>query len=852
MNANQTKKTKQVFQNLLPRQIHYENIWTLNNEVTMAKKKPKAQKQQPRIVDHVESDDDEEIDEDEAFNSEDERRYGSFFEKKNVSGDKEDDDGSEDEDSDGIASDDSDDDGDGGQYMLDLLSKLDSNATMTTTVDPNALASHLTESEYSSSVVKQKSGLTMDALMNGLQDTYGFGKMQSTMDQLLKGKTTSAPVARVVSDRAQRKAQYEESTEQVSRWIEAVQENRQAETLDFRPKGLNVLTKHALVDKFRPTTDFEKELAEALAQAGQQDEATMLKAEQQMMDDLGNNEISLEDYKQRRGELAKLRALMFYHEQKRHHMNKIKSKKYRRIRKKQRERVKDGELAADLQDDPALQQELDEKEELDRMRERASLAHKNTSKWAKRILKRGKHVDQATRQALSAQLQRGEDLRSKMNGIGDNEDDDDDNEDLVETARKVLQNTEDGSNHVQHNAGLFALSFMQKGVEKQRQRAKEEARALLQELEANERDMGNDDNDQDEEEQRPKKKKKATSEADLKHILGDGKLVASSLEFGNSNSIAVSGGIDIDLGDTTVRSKDNSTEQSPSNEHTGTFEVTMDTNDGDKLLSKATDEDRVNAAKMNASSSTSANDVDVDESNPWLVATKDATMIGSDVEKTKKRKTSGVNSKGVVDVEGAVDLFTDNPIKEAISEPTLQAACTSNTIASLTQEELVRRAFAAPTDTEVEEEFAKEKAEAMDHDDPTRKKKDKPKTSNGWGSWAGQGAPAPRPPRKLPKKLQAPEAKLPERKRADEKKPLVIINEKRIKKTAGNFQIANIPYPYTSREEYERAMTGAVGKEWNVTSAVKNMTRPDVITRAGKMIQPISKRAKAQRPAAKF
>jgi U3 small nucleolar RNA-associated protein 14 len=47
-------------------------------------------------------------------------------------------------------------------------------------------------------------------------------------------------------------------------------------------------------------------------------------------------------------------------------------------------------------------------------------------------------------------------------------------------------------------------------------------------------------------------------------------------------------------------------------------------------------------------------------------------------------------------------------------------------------------------------------------------------------------------------------------------------------------------------------MTGAVGKEWNVTSAVKNMTRPDVITRAGKMIQPISKRAKAQRPAAKF
>ena len=123
---------------------------------------------------------------------------------------------------------------------------------------------------------------------------------------------------------------------------------------------------------------------------------------------------------------------------------------------------------------------------------------------------------------------------------------------------------------------------------------------------------------------------------------------------------------------------------------------------------------------------------------------------------------------------------------------------------------------------------------------------------SGWGSWAGQGAPAPKPPRKLPKKMQAPEKKLPKRKRADDKKPLVILNEKRIKKTSGSFQIANIPYPYTSREEYERAMSGGVGKEWNVTSAVKNMTRPEIITRAGKVIQPISKRVKAPRPAAKF
>lgn len=821
----------------------------------MAKKKQSSKQRQPCIVEHVDSDDDEEIDEDEAFNSEDERRYGSFFVNKNSSAknDQDDDtDETDDDSSDGIADDDDDDEeGDGGQYMLDLLNKLDSSSETTRAADNNILAAHLAESEYSSSVVKQDSALTMDALMNDLHDTQGFGKLQSTMNLLSKGKTTSTPVAKVVSDRAQRKVHYEESTEQVTQWIQAVQENRQAETLDFRPKGMNVLTKHALVDKFKPTTDFEKELAAALAEAGQHDEATMLKAEQKMMDDLGNNEITLEAYKQRRGEMAKLRALMFYHEQKRHHMNKIKSKKYRRIRKKQRERIKDGELAVDLEDDPTLQQELDEKEEIERMRERASLAHKNTSKWAKRILKRGKHVDQDTRRALSAQLKRGDDLRSKMNGTSVVDEDDDDNEDLMETARKVLQDIEGKSDAFQQNNGLFALSFMQKGIEKQRQRAQEEARALLQELQANE--QGDGDVQNDFKQPLRKKIKKASTSTELQQVIGDGKLVANSLEFGHSNSISISGGIEIDLDVDRIGKSVATKLKSLAGEQTNTFEVTMDVEDGKNLLSKATNDHRKNALKSNTLSATfGSNEMEENESNPWLAATLDASETRNDAGKSKKRKTAGVSRKGVVNVDGAADLIAELPQKGNIKRPSLEVTATSSNISSLTQEELVRRAFATPTDREVEDEFAKEKAEVIERDDPTRKATDEPKITNGWGSWAGQGAPAPKPPRKLPKRLQAPEKKLPKRKRADEKKPLVILNERRIKKTSGSFQIANIPYPYTSREEYERAMSGGVGKEWNVTSAVKNLTRPEIITRAGKVIQPISKRVKAPRPAAKF
>jgi U3 small nucleolar RNA-associated protein 14 len=104
---------------------------------------------------------------------------------------------------------------------------------------------------------------------------------------------------------------------------------------------------------------------------------------------------------------------------------------------------------------------------------------------------------------------------------------------------------------------------------------------------------------------------------------------------------------------------------------------------------------------------------------------------------------------------------------------------------------------------------------------------------------------------KLPKKLAAPEKKIKRRKRQDNGNKNVIINAKRVKKTA-KFQLENIPHPFSSREQYERAMGGAIGKEWNVTSSVKNMTRAEVITRAGKMIKPISKKGKMKRAPAKF
>jgi U3 small nucleolar RNA-associated protein 14 len=818
-----------------------------------------------RLVENVSDSEDEEIDEDEAFNSEDERKYGSFFAGKKKADEDDSDEESDSESDDSIASDEEeeeeDEKGDGGQYMLELLNQLDSKPSTACTND-GALAVHVPESEFAASVVRG-TNLTLDSLMEGLEDTKGFRDMQKTLTKVASGKSTSVPLARVVSDRAQRKVHYEEQSQQVSQWMEAVQENRQAESLDFRHKERMDLTKEDLVEKFVPTTDFEKELYAALQQAGQEDEEAILKREEQMMqdDDLGSNKLSMEEYKKRRAQMAKMRALMFYHEQKRHHINKIKSKKYRRIRKKQRERQKEAEVAAQVDDDTDLEKDLEEKEEIERMKERMTLAHKNTSKWAKRVLKRGKNIDVDTRRALSAQLKRGDDLRKKMNAGRDNdEDEDDENEDLVDTARKVLADTEEDHIPIK-NQGLFKLSFMQKGIEAQRERAKAEARQLLRELEANRDEQEGSEEEFGDESRNVSKstKKKVATVAQMKEVLTEGKLVATSLEFGNSNSITVSGGIDIDLSEPGDGSSggpyaDLIEISARTSEHTSTLKVIDNSDDIVFKTDRSKGIKKGHSSKRPAPVREATRSTPTEDANPWLAqGTTGADPVANDAKpKRKKRKTK---SNGVLDVNGAVALLGDQEHddgKQKGSDSVDDEIPSNKPIASLTQEELVRHAFAsAPADAE--EDFAKEKATVAERDDPTRKPKEQSsKTVSGWGSWTGDGAAPPKPPRKLPKRLQAPEKQLPKRKRQDDKKPHVIINEKRLKKTANQFQIAHIPYPYQSREEYERAMTGAVGKEWNVTSGVKNMTRPEIMTRAGKIIQPISKKVKQRRPAAKF
>lgn len=131
-----------------------------------------------------------------------------------------------------------------------------------------------------------------------------------------------------------------------------------------------------LTDTFQPETNLERSVQSLLKENNMDTEKSIHQAEE-----LGLNKLSPEEVIQRRGELAKLRSLLFYSERKAQRAAKIKSKLYHRIKKKEKERNE--ATTEELQSmDPE-----NERLELERLRaeERVSQRHQKKSKWAKKL-----------------------------------------------------------------------------------------------------------------------------------------------------------------------------------------------------------------------------------------------------------------------------------------------------------------------------------------------------------------------------------------------------------------------------------------------------------------------------------
>lgn len=299
-------------------------------------------------------------------------------------------------------------------------------------------------------------------------------------------KELSVPVANHIAGRIARGVAYEEVKREVTeKWKDVVSENRKKQHLVF---PLNAETRVGktcgiVVERFKPGNEYETEIADMLREAGVGDEDGVVRAEEKELKEV---KVRTEEVLQRKREMARIRSLMFHYEQRMRRIKKIKSRKYRRILKKEKEKVAEQErqlLGSDAEEEAI-------KAERKRVEERMTLRHKNTSKWVRRQLSRGEAKRNTnTRAAIEEQLQLHEQLKRRQEGLSDGSDESDSEgsisdsstderlDEELEQLRKVTAE-EAAEPKKGPKRGLMSMRFMQAAQERQRKQALE----LLEEM----------------------------------------------------------------------------------------------------------------------------------------------------------------------------------------------------------------------------------------------------------------------------------------------------------------------------------------------------------------------------------
>lgn len=105
----------------------------------------------------------------------------------------------------------------------------------------------------------------------------------------------------------------------------------------------------------------------------------------------------------------------------------------------------------------------------------------------------------------------------------------------------------------------------------------------------------------------------------------------------------------------------------------------------------------------------------------------------------------------------------------------------------------------------------------------------------GWGSWAGAGISK----EQMEKRNKRLLLKLsPRENRRDDNKNGVYINETANKQLRSHL-VSDIPFPFTSLKDYEASIRAPLGRYFVTETAFRLLTRPSVITQKGKIIEPM-------------
>lgn len=262
-------------------------------------------------------------------------------------------------------------------------------------------------------------------VLNRTSKHLSIGKELKTNDKTKK--VLERPLERPVADRIARSVGYEKAKKKLDRWNAVVTRNRATDHMSFPLKqdGKEL----AIIDG--TTSNYshfriKSELAVALKALDPKPEIYV--QGDGPPEDVGEDpelKLSRAEMIARSKELRLLRIRESHKSAKARMQNKIKSKKFHKILKKEKLKEQMKEFEALQKDDPeAAMRKLDMIEK-QRAEERALLRHKNTGTWAKNLQVRAKY-DKDVRKELSQQLAIGRELTQSRKHVSDEEDGEDD------------------------------------------------------------------------------------------------------------------------------------------------------------------------------------------------------------------------------------------------------------------------------------------------------------------------------------------------------------------------------------------------------------------------------------------
>ncbi|XP_010868844.2 U3 small nucleolar RNA-associated protein 14 homolog A isoform X2 [Esox lucius] len=627
------------------------------------------------------------------------------------------------------------------------------------------------------------------------------------------------PLTRKETEQIQRVVAFEKTSKEVSRWQSVVVQNQKAEQLVFplnqEPSGPKRM--EHVVSGWKAQTPLEQEIFNLLHVNQQplhnpvltQNEEATMKA------------MSLEEAKIRRAELQKVRALQSYYEAKARREKKIKSKTYHRVQKKVMRKEYLKRFDEMVKTDPAAALEELKKMELSRMKERMSLKHQNSGKWARSKAIMAKYDDGA-RKAMQQQLEVNKDLTMKL-VIPTNEEDEDE---VAEALPDFVNDAE---------PILDPINPWMRGKLSTEPAAQEESNCLVPPAAGPGDVKAGDGPDllREEEEQVEETEEEAILRGfEERRKLRRAKDAVEVAPVVMEESEEMPTGKKAEM--VTIESSDDDDEVVEISEFTSLY----------RGLVKDHVEPPVEPPRAGADPCVSQGEGPalLEEGLVRVRTLEDMELLGQDVSACEPApQTTQTLSTEQTEPQSATKQADGKRKRKKMIDP--------NEV--LTKEAKVIKVPFAPTAVEDVEDTDEQRfiiKEAFAGDDvisdflKDKKKQESagmPKvvdlTLPGWGEWGGGGL---QPSRSKRKRFRIKVAPPPPRK--DQKLLNVILSEKRNSSVAAH-QVSQVMFPFTNPAQFERTIRAPVGHTWNTGNAVQKITAPKIVTQLGAIIEPISR-----------